>query len=515
MTIQDLRLLSGLSAPDMERLHVERRDFSAGVNSRMHPSHIAENQASVLYNVDISTPGQRKKRRGITLIEDLGNDAGLCAFGFEPDGGTNELLVVHGTKLEGYVGSGTFTEHDTGFTTGLDTQIIKVWKSGGDGSVAMIQNGIDNAHEMTQAHVVTDLTGDNDDPPKSLANAFFRGRWWILKDNELFFSNAYPSAYAGAFDQATDVFKIPVGAERAVIGLRDIGLVCIGKDEIWGINPTVIPAATDKAEKLLEIGCVARKTAITVGDDIMFLAPDGVRGIFRTVQDKLQLGQSFPLSYLLKDEFDDINWAYASKATSVYFQGRYLIALPSGSSTYNDVVWVYYPATKSWTVITGWNVADWAKITFSGEEKLYYIDSADGKVYQALYGYDDNSTAIDYHEEGREEDLGMPLNYKSGGELVVTAQSSGDYDLTVYASVDGGDYTELGTMNLSSGDSPTLPVSLPFYLAGSRALSKSFRLDALGRWKTIRPKIRHNDTNASDEIIVLETSIVTFLEEYR
>jgi len=515
MSRHTMRLLSGLSAPDAKRLPIVRRDYSGGVNSRMHPSHIEENQASALYNVDISTPGQRKKRRGITLIEDIGNDAGLCGFGFEPDGGTNELLVVHGTKLEGYVGSGTFTEHDTGFTTGLDTQIIKVWKSGGDGSVAMVQNGTNNAHEMTQAHVVTDLTADSDDPPKSLANAFFRGRWWVLKDNSLYYSDAYPTSYAGAFDQSTEVFKIPVGEERAIIGVRDIGLVCIGKDEIWGINPTVIPAATDKAEKLLEMGCIARKTAIPVGDDIMFLAPDGVRGIFRTVQDKLQLGQSFPLSHLLKTEFDDINWAYASKATAIYFDNRYFIALPSGSSTYNDVVWVYYPAMKSWTVITGWTVADWAKITFSGEERLHYIDSTDGKVYRALYGYDDNSTAIDYHEEGREEDMGMPLNYKAGGDLLVTAQSSGDYDLTVYASVDGGDYTELGTMNLSAGDSPTLPVTLPFNLAGTRALSKQFALGSLGQWKTIRVKVRHNDTNASDEIIILETSIVTFLEEYR
>ena len=123
----------------------------------------------------------------------------------------------------------------------------------------------------------------------------------------------------------------------------------------------------------------------------MFLAYDGVRALFRSQQDKLQTGSSFPLSYNLKEQFEDINFAQISKARAVFFDNKYFLALPTGASTSNDSVWVYYPATQSWVVNDGWAVADWAKIKFSGgEERLHYIDNADDVVYRAWTGYDDN-----------------------------------------------------------------------------------------------------------------------------
>jgi len=513
------------SIKDDVPLTVTRKDKSGGANTRMHASHIGENQATVLLNVDIGTAGQRKKRPGLTLDQDLGNNAGIGLFGYEPDGGTNELLAMEGTTLRysTVTATGGWASADNGFTTNLSTYFIKVWKSGGDGDVVMIQNGTDNAHEMLSDHTVTDLTNDNDDPPKSIANLFFRGRWWVLWDNQLAFSSAYPTAYAGAFDRTTDVFKIPCGTEKGLVGIRDTGIVCFGADEVWGINPSVTPAATDKAEKLLEVGCVAPKTIIQVGDDVWFLAEDGLRGLFRTIQDKLQLGSDFPLSYLLKDEFESISWAYIDKACAVYFDNKVFLSLPVDASTYNNEVWVFYPSIKislpnggtvpAAIVISGWNVSGWAKIKVLGQERLYAIDSNDGKVYRAWYGYDDNGTAINYQEEGREEDMGQPFLYKNGGEVEVKAQSSGDYDLTVSASVDGGSYTTLGTFNTSAG-APTLPATLPFTLAGTRALSKKFHLNALGRWRTIKIKIQHNAANVGDDIIVLEDSIITFPEEY-
>ena len=377
----------------------------------------------------------------------------------------------------------------------------------------MIQNGTDNAHEMKQDHTVTDLTDDNDDPPKSLANLFFRGRWWVLKDNKLYWSDAYPSNYAGSFDRTTNAYKIPVGEEKALLGLRDTGIICLGKDEIWGINPSVTPAATDKAEKLLDMGCVEGDTAQQVGDDILFLAKDGVRGLFRTIQDKLQLGSSYPLSYSLKNEFENINWAQVSKACAIYFDNKYFISLPTGTSTYNNEVWVYYPALNAWVIITGWNVAKFAKVTFSGEERLYAIDSVDGKVYRAWYGYDDNGVAINYQEEGRQEDLGYPLHYKSGGEVEVICEVSGNYNVSVYVNFDNTGYTLLGTINLA-GNLVTFPTTFPVNFPEAGVVSGKFHLDSHGRWKNVKVKIQHNALNGNDDIVILQHSITGFLEEY-
>jgi len=501
------------SVKDDIQLIVNRVDFSGGINNRIQGSKIGDNQATNLLNADIGTLGETKKRPGEVLIENLGTTVGVGAFGFEPIGGTNELLVQHGTNLEGWVTTGTFTAHKTNFTSTENMKMLRAIDTT-DGEIVILSNTTDNVFSMNQSHSFTDLGSGNLNPPKTLAYLWYRNRLWALKDNKLYWSDAVPSSFSGTWNQTTNAYNMPVGKEKALIGIRDLGIVCFGGDSVWGINPSVSPVSSDKPEKIIDIGCAAGNTVVQVGDDIMFLANDGVRKLFRSQQDKIQIGSSFPENYLIKNEFDSLNWSKISKATAVYFDNKYFLAVPVDASTYNNEVWVYYPATKGWTVITGWNVGAWAKVKVSGEERLYYIDSNNASVYRAWTGYDDNGTAINYQEEGRKEDMGLPLRFKSGGEAKIRALSSGNYDLTVYASIDDQSYQILGTMNLK-GNAPTLPASLPFTLADTNILEGIFHLDSLGPWRQIRIKVQHNATNGSDDIIIYERGIITYADEYQ
>lgn len=504
-------------ASDDPRLVVVRRDSSGGQNNRQSGTVIGENQVVVLKNADISVPGETKKRPGLTLVEDLSDNAGYGLFGFEPAGGTNELIAVHGTKLEGWVGSGVFTEHKTDFTTGTVCRMIKVGESG-ENDVLMVKIDGNNWFRMNQSHSFQDLGSTSgtgtDSPPDSEVALYFRNRMWVLKDNQLYWSAVFSADYSAAFDTVSDAYRIPVGEERTLLGLRDQGIIVIGEDQIWGINPSVTPAATDKPEIILDQGCVAGDTAVQVGDDILFLARDGVRGLFRTQLDKVQGGASFPLSFPLKDEYESINWAQISKATAVYFDNKYFISLPVDASSTNNEVWVYYPAYNSWMVITGWNVSSWAKLRIDGQEKLYAIDSTDGSVYEAWKGFDDNGTAIDFEEQGRKEDLGEPLRSKSAGELKIVSESSGDYDISIYISKDDEDFQLVGTMNLA-GNAPVLPFALPVTLAANNRVYTKIPLDAFSPWEVIQYKIQHNDTNGSDDIKIFERSFVAYADQYQ
>lgn len=512
------RLLGSTSAGDDPYLFVVRRDLSGGQNNRQHPSFIAENQADTLTNVDLTVQGERRRRPGLTLIEDLGSLAITGLFGYDPQGNTANLLATHGTKLQRWTGSGSFADVTITMTTSLPTTMIKAFKTG-VGDCVMIGNGTDNWQEMSPAYAVTDLgstsgTG-SDSPPKSTVATFYRNRMWILKNDLLYFSSASPSNYATAFDTVTNYYRIPVGAERALAGTRDYGLIVVGKEQIWGINPSAIPAASDKPEKLLDIGCAAGNTFAQVGDDYLFLAHDGVRGLKRTMQDNLQLGQSYPLSYQLKEEFDNINWTYITKACAVHFDNKYMISLPTVGSTVNNVVWVYYPAFNSWTIINGWSVACWAKFKVNGEERLYAGEAtANGLVYRAWYGGSDNGTAIAYTEIGRAEDMGQPIKKKVGGELKVVAKPSGDYFVTISGSFDNGTQTVLGTLSLAK-NLVTFPLTFPVVFFPDGEVYKKFHLDPYGPWYHFQPKIYHSavTTNAED-LTIYETSITTHLEEY-
>lgn len=505
-------------ATDDAMLHVIRRDLSGGSNTRQHATQIAENQATVLYNVDIGIPGETTKRKGLSLIQSLASYAGTGLFGFEPIGGTNTLIGTWGNQIRGYTGTGTFTSLGSvaAPTADYNFKILKIGQSGA-GDVALLSNGYDypliyNNASTGSFSVINTSNASVHGIPKTKALDYWRNRVWALYNSMLYYSDAYPSDYNIAFSLSNS-FRFPVGTEKAVVGLRDAGIVAFGSDQIWSINPSSTPVATDKSEKILDIGCAAGDTVVQVADDILFLARDGVRGLFRTQQDKLQTGSAYPLSFPLKDEFENINWNQINKACAIFFDNKYFLALPTGNSTYNDQVWVYYPATKGWMVITGWNVAGFATMTVNGEERLYVIDSINAKVYRAWYGYDDNGTAINYQEEGRYEDLGYPLSKKVGGEVRVKFMTAGNYDVTVYAAIDDGGYAMLGTVNLS-GSAPQLPIALPFELAEETQSTQVFHLDGLGAWYRIKLKIQHNAIN-SDEIKCLERAIMSFKEEYQ
>jgi len=510
-------IVNSTQAPDDQRLFVIRHDFSGGINTRQHASNLGDNQAEDLSNWDIGVMGEMRKRSGLSLVEDVGTTTGTGAFGFEPDGGTPELLITHSTKLEGWVGSGSFVEHKTNFTTGLLTTMFKAGESG-EGDVVFVGNGTDNWFRMNQSHTMQDLgntagTG-SDSPPKSTVGTYYRNRVWVLKSNLLYWSDAFPADYSSAFDTVSNNFRIPVGTERAILGLRDTGLVVIGADQVWGINPSATPTATDLPEKILDIGCVCGNTVAQVGDDIYFLAKDGVRAVFRSQQDKLQLGVSYPLSYPLKDEYNTISWGYISKANAVYWDNKYFLSLPVNSSSYNNQVWVYYPAQQAWTIFDDWNIAAFSKITISGEERLYAIDSTDAKIYRVLDSTTDNSTAVSATFIGKEENFGQPLVEKNGGEIEIEADVAGSGDsLSVSVSLDGQSFQSLGTVDLTSSTAPTLPVALPFSLSDSYIVRKKFHLDTLGSFRTIQIKFTNTDTN-TDPIVVYGYNIITFAEEY-
>jgi hypothetical protein len=239
-----------------------------------------------------------------------------------------------------------------------------------------------------------------------------------------------------------------------------------------------------------------------------------VRELYRTNLDKLQYGSSLPTSYKLKTQFESINWSYISKACAVCWNNKYLIALPTAGSDHNNQVWIYFPSTKGWMVIDGWNVATWAKFKVGGEERLYYGDSVDGDIYRAWYGASDTSSAINFVIEGRDEDLGYPLIKKYAGELKVVAKPVGDYNISVFGSFDDGAYNLLGYLNVATG-LISFPTTFPITFSGESKSYKKFPLDSYGEWYTFRHKILHNAvTTNADDITIYETSLTAIPQEY-
>lgn len=529
MSIQVIRQINSIRTPDDQQIFVIRRDFSGGVNSRQHGTSIKENQATLLYNADIGVPGQVSKRPGSTLIaNDLGSVTFADLHNYERQGYTDALVAYLDKDLWEWIGSGDWlSATSTAFTTGqTDVGIISAKESGlVPDDIIIVQNGVDGAKrfhkdssEVWASQDFGTATGASGCLLRSTVMGWYGNRIWTLKNDQLYFTDAYDADYATAQDAVTNWFRIPVGEERGIVPTRDFGMIVMGKDAIWGLAPSATPVTTDKPEPIVtNRGVVSKKGWVNAGDDIYYFAQDGFRALKRTYLDKLQAGIDYPLSYPLKDEFERINWTYISRLTMEYFDNKVFIAVPTGASTFDT--WVYYPATQSFMVITGWTPREWVRYKVSGEERLYYAKHGDSTVYRAWYGYTDegttttNGTVINYQEEGRKEDCGQPLVEKNGGEIEVRALASGNYNLVIYASFDDGDYNLLGTMNLT-GNTLTFPLTFPVYFYEPNIIKKKFHLDSYGNWRTCQIKIVHNASNSDDTITVYERSIITYPEIY-
>jgi hypothetical protein len=399
-------------------------------------------------------------------------------------------------------------------TSGSQSGTHSVYKHSGysSGDVLFVGNGTDNWFQMAQDYVFSDLGNVNTSPPRSNVGSYYRSRFWVLSNNKLFWSDAFDDDYGGAFNRTTNYYNMPVGQEKALIGLRQEGLLCFGSDRVYGINPSGVPDATDQPELLYERGCVAGRTVVQAGDDVYFMSQDGIRALFRSQQDKLQIGSTNPISWNIKDQWNSLSWAYVEKACAVYFDNKIFFSVPVDASTTNNQVWVYYPATKGWMIIDGWNISSFAKVTLSGQEKLFGTDAATGKVYQLWTANDDDGTAIAYTEEGRKDDMGNPLITKTGGYLRVRVYSAGSYTIPVYASIDDQGYIKLGDI-VTPGSGTGLPLTLPFTMTNPGVTEATFPLDDLGSWKYIQTKIEHDAIN-TDEIKILERNLLTYGDEY-
>lgn len=360
---------------DDERLFVSRQDMSGGINSKMHGAKIADNQATNLINVDIGVPGQRSKRPGSVLVTSyLSNGTIIGIHNYVIQGATDQLLAYAGTTLQAWAGSGAWSNYKTDFDASVTTVGFCNAKESGlsPDDVVLVGNRVDNVFRFSSDGTPQDLGNTNTSPPKTDVMTWYRNRVWALLNDLLYYSTAYPADYSAAFDRTSNAFRMPVGEEKALVATREMGIVAFGSEAVWALAPSATPdASTDKPEPLIpNMGAVSTNGVVEAGDDIYFFASDGLRALKRTIQDKLQTGTSYPLSFQLKDEFERINWAYASKIAMEYYDNKIFISVPTGVSSVDT--WVYYPITQGFTVIQGWNARTWTTYRLNGQVNLYY-----------------------------------------------------------------------------------------------------------------------------------------------
>lgn len=190
------------------------------------------------------------------------------------------------------------------------------------------------------------------------------------------------------YDQIQNQFKIASGSADFIVGLQPFAednLIVFARNSIHLIRGVGADLGNCTVQEITrEVGCVARKSIVQVGNQIMFLSDNGVYAINFDELYNLR-GASVPLSEPINPLVGRINRSYASGAVGIYHDNRYYLAVPLDSSTVNNAVLVYNFLNQGWESIDLIDSANWNIIGFvrsgAGTTNRLHTVSKEGGIH--------------------------------------------------------------------------------------------------------------------------------------
>jgi len=201
----------------------------------------------------------------------------------------------------------------------------------------------------------------------------------------------------------TDTYDQVYGQFRFNAGKSDfnVGMLSFSDDKLVVFNRNSIHIVVGNGDlsgfqsQLLtdEVGLTARNSVIQVGNQILFLSDNGVYGLSFVDLYNLR-GNEVPLSESIQKTIDTINKAHVDKASAVYFDNKYYLAVPTGTSEVNNTLLIYNFLNKSWESVDTVNNVDTDGNTFSsfeftkllvagkGRDRGVYVTNTDGGIHR-------------------------------------------------------------------------------------------------------------------------------------
>jgi hypothetical protein len=199
------------------------------------------------------------------------------------------------------------------------------------------------------------------------------------------------------YDRLQNQFRITAGTADYVVALEPFAednLLAFNRNSIHLLSG-VSGSIADVSVRLItsEVGCVARKSIVQVGNQVLFLSDNGVYSA--NFGDLYNLrGAGVPLSEPIQATINRINRDYAYKAVGAYYNNRYYLAVPLDANTTNSTILVYNFLNQGWESIDsvgseGFNVTNFIPASNGGLNNLYAI-SLGGAIHRLEVREDGN-----------------------------------------------------------------------------------------------------------------------------
>jgi hypothetical protein len=175
-------------------------------------------------------------------------------------------------------------------------------------------------------------------------------------------------------------------------GFYEDALIVLNRNSIHQVKGTQGSLADTVVTELTgEVGCLARKTVVMRGADMIFLSDNGVYGL-TFLNDYNLRGTEEPLSKNIQPYIDRINKNLADKSVAILHDNRYYIAVPLDSvpngndARGNNAVLVYSFLNKGWESVDTYGdsrflIEDFVTATVGVRNDLYAI-AANGGLHK-------------------------------------------------------------------------------------------------------------------------------------
>ena len=164
------------------------------------------------------------------------------------------------------------------------------------------------------------------------------------------------------FTAADSQFRLNKGSADFLVGFipyQEDQLIVFMRNSIHMINNIATTSAANTYEITRQHGCVARKSIAQSGPQTFFLSDNGVivlspgtdpaKGLGVAIS-KIS-GETIPMTRPIQNKFDEVNYAAADTACGVVYDNKYYLAVPTGSSTVPNKIFIFNLLTSTWTSV--------------------------------------------------------------------------------------------------------------------------------------------------------------------
>ena len=404
-----------------------------GVNSEDSPIAQDTSFAEIADNAIIDRQGRLASRKGNNVLTTnktaLGTDHIHNIHEFYDSAGNETIFSTGNNKIL----SGTTTLTDA--TPGSYTINANDWKIVNFNDKAyFFQRGFDplvhdNSNGLRTFTVAnggaTNATFKANEVLAAFGRLFIAGN--ATNDTIIYWSDLLDgNAFTGGSSGNIDVAKAwPDGADKIVaLAAHNDFLVVFGEHSIIVYSGADSPSSMAISDTVSGVGCIDRKTVVSIGTDLLFLSDDGLRSLGRTIQEK-----SLPISDLsrnVKQELISNLSVKTSPASTVYSPENYfyLLCLPDSNL-------VYCFDLRGRLENGSFRVTKWPSVKFKS-----FARDRDGTVYIGTTagigkydGFDDNNLSYIFRYSSPGLTFGDPSKIKILKKIRPTIIGGNDADI--------------------------------------------------------------------------------------